>query len=210
MCRKFFQRFVPITVFVFIMTSAVAFSSSEKTITISGEKVKVTINGTEYILRDVNGKEVDPILYNGTTYVPLRAVSEFLGKNVRWDEENREAIVGNGVITDEDVQMGQKAIEVFFDHFSKKDYYEMQLLSAGNIATTDFREGVYGMSEATLTECELLDTKREKDMMIFLCSFDMIPTESSAHAPNPGNQSFCILVEKIHDKYVLTEFANSI
>lgn len=34
---------------------------------------------------DVNGKTVYPILYNGTTYLPLRGISQMLDKSVQWD-----------------------------------------------------------------------------------------------------------------------------
>jgi hypothetical protein len=34
---------------------------------------------------DVNGKTVYPIIYNGTTYLPLRGISQMLDKTVQWD-----------------------------------------------------------------------------------------------------------------------------
>ena len=209
MFSKILRILVPLAVFLTVITSAFALNN-EKSITITGEKVRVTVDGTEYPLRDANFNEVEPILCNGTTYVPLRAVSELLGKSVRWSEENREVIVGNGVVTDKDIQMGEKAIEDFFDHFSKGEFYEMKLLSSGQLSTWDFREGVYGMAEAKMTNCEILETKREKDIMVFLCSFDMVPTELSAFAPDPGQVSFSILVEKLNDQYMLSQFAGFI
>lgn len=45
----------------------------------------------------VNGKEVqaDNFLYNDTTYLPIRAVSEALGKDVQYDAETSTAIISN-------------------------------------------------------------------------------------------------------------------
>ena len=47
--------------------------------------VKIVIDGTEITPRDANGKRVDPIIIDGTTYLPVRAVAEALGKEVYWD-----------------------------------------------------------------------------------------------------------------------------
>ena len=49
------------------------------TIFIDGEKLRPV---------DVNGNLVEPLLYEGTTYLPVRAVGEALGRSISWDGEN--------------------------------------------------------------------------------------------------------------------------
>ena len=50
-----------------------------------------------YVNLEVNGEKVeaDNILYKGTTYVPLRAVAEMLGKEVGWDQDTRTASIND-------------------------------------------------------------------------------------------------------------------
>ena len=57
------------------------------------EGVKISLNGATFIPRDVNGNEVSVFLYNGTTYVPLRAVSEAMGVDVSYDSATKTAIL---------------------------------------------------------------------------------------------------------------------
>jgi len=54
----------------------------------------IYIDGAKLNATDANGKPVDTFVYNGTTYVPLRAVSEGLGEEVLWDGENQRIYIG--------------------------------------------------------------------------------------------------------------------
>ncbi len=42
--------------------------------------VTVRIDGVTYDFYNAQGKEVHPIIYNGTTYIPLRAVGELMAR----------------------------------------------------------------------------------------------------------------------------------
>lgn len=56
--------------------------------------ISVHIDGIERDFYNAQGKEVHPILFNGTTYIPLRAVGELMGKNVNWDNAAKTATIG--------------------------------------------------------------------------------------------------------------------
>ena len=56
--------------------------------------IKIIYNGTTQTLKDANGNQLFPISYNGTTYVPLRAVSTIFGENVNWDKNTNSITLG--------------------------------------------------------------------------------------------------------------------
>lgn len=49
--------------------------------------IKVTLDGKPLNLTDANGKVVEPFAVEGTTYLPIRAISNALGLEVGWDGE---------------------------------------------------------------------------------------------------------------------------
>ncbi len=61
-----------------------------RTITVDGD-IHITINGVPFIALDASGQRVPVFIYNGTTYVPLRAVSEAAGMIVGYDEATNTA-----------------------------------------------------------------------------------------------------------------------
>ncbi len=58
-----------------------------ETVSINYRRIKIVLNGEEIIPCDGAGATVEPFIMasNGTTYLPLRAVSQALGLNVSWD-----------------------------------------------------------------------------------------------------------------------------
>lgn len=57
--------------------------------------VKIVVDGKKLNPTDVNGNKVEPIIYNGTTYLPVRAVANALGKAVYWDGPNYTVYLGD-------------------------------------------------------------------------------------------------------------------
>ncbi len=56
--------------------------------------VEIFVDGVKMEPTDAQGNPVETFAYNGTTYVPLRAVSQSLGKNVNWDGANQRVYIG--------------------------------------------------------------------------------------------------------------------
>jgi hypothetical protein len=59
--------------------------SVQRSIEVVYNDIKLVIDGKLVTPKDASGNIVAPFLYNGTTYLPVRAVSEALGKQVDWD-----------------------------------------------------------------------------------------------------------------------------
>ena len=59
------------------------------------EGVTIVIDGQKITPTDANGKAVEPIIYNGTTYLPVRAVANALGKAVYWDGPTHTVYLGD-------------------------------------------------------------------------------------------------------------------
>lgn len=76
-----------------LVTAAYA-TNATKTIQAAYMNIKLVIDGVPVTPKDSNGTTVEPFIYNGTTYLPVRAVGEALGKQVGWDGKTKTVYIG--------------------------------------------------------------------------------------------------------------------
>ena len=69
-----------------------ATATSKRSIQVE-DGIGITLNGATFTPRNANGKEVSVFLYNGTTYVPVRAISEAMGMDVSFNSATRTVVL---------------------------------------------------------------------------------------------------------------------
>lgn len=90
----YFKGFVSGLVMTALLVSLCLTVSAATNRTIDVEDgIKITLNGSALTPRDAAGKTVPVFLYEGTTYVPARAISEALGLNVSFDSATRTVVL---------------------------------------------------------------------------------------------------------------------
>jgi len=51
---------------------------------VANDNIKIYYNGDLANLTDTDGSKISPVIINGRTYLPLRAMSELLGIDIEW------------------------------------------------------------------------------------------------------------------------------
>ncbi len=69
-------------------------ASGTRTLEVTYKDIKLVIDGQEIVPKDAAGNVVEPFQANGTTYLPVRAIGEALGKEVSWDGSTNTVYVG--------------------------------------------------------------------------------------------------------------------
>ncbi len=79
-----------------IMTSGAVFAKqASETIHVVYDNIKILIDGKEYQPTDVSGNAVEPFIYNGTTYLPVRAIANAFDKEVDWEAQTSTVTLGS-------------------------------------------------------------------------------------------------------------------
>ena len=55
--------------------------------------IQVSLDGVILDLRNTAGEKVEPFMFGGTNYLPVRALAEALGLNVAWDGANATVVL---------------------------------------------------------------------------------------------------------------------
>ena len=97
---KRFALFVLIVVLLFgtCVTGAYAdgsgVSAQKKVMFYLKPDIAIDINGVRQVFKDANGKMVYPIVYNGTAYLPIRAISAIMKEPIEWDGGSKSIYIG--------------------------------------------------------------------------------------------------------------------
>lgn len=127
--------YLPLRAIGEIMGKTVNWNEAEKTVSLSGSKsgsvtspnrngadaediqvqlrpdFKIIIDNQERTFKTANGKSIEPMLYNGSIYLPLRSIGEIMGKTVGWDNDNKVVSLkdNSGTVTDADTFGGSSS-----------------------------------------------------------------------------------------------------
>ena len=85
--------YLPVRAIANALSLEVTWDDATKSVFINGvsvlakksDVINIFINGGKFIAKDANGNVVNPILKDGTTYLPVRAIGEAFDKEVAWD-----------------------------------------------------------------------------------------------------------------------------
>ncbi len=78
-----------------LLTGGTIFAKkSNETIEAFYNDIKIYVDGIMIDPKDASGEKIEPFIYNGTTYLPVRAVGEAFGKKVDWDGETKSVYIG--------------------------------------------------------------------------------------------------------------------
>lgn len=74
-----------------VVSASASYGNISKTL--SYQNIKVTLNGRQLDSTDANGRKVEPFIIDGTTYLPVRAVSDSLGLDVTWNTSTKTVVL---------------------------------------------------------------------------------------------------------------------
>ena len=77
----------------FVLTGAVYAETGEKAIKAVYENIRLYIDNSQVIPADNSGNPVEPFIYDGTTYIPVRAVAKAFEKSIKWDGLNKSIYI---------------------------------------------------------------------------------------------------------------------
>ena len=78
-----------------LVVGAYAASNNQTISALLNRDITITYNGQARSFTDVNGNAVYPITYNGSTYLPVRGVSDLVGLPVQWDGATNTVRLGS-------------------------------------------------------------------------------------------------------------------
>jgi hypothetical protein len=95
--RKTLGAFAAGMAVMFLLSLGVspAFAAAVRSINVAMGGIQIYVDGNVQVPKDVNGNTVEPLIYDGTTYLPVRALTGMLtNKSVEWDQATTTVYIG--------------------------------------------------------------------------------------------------------------------
>lgn len=152
---KVFFAGVLATVLVFSIAFSPLAEGVMKTIQVKEGGINIYVDGKLQTPTDANGNKVFPLVYNGTTYLPVRALTGMLtDKNVAWDANTQSIMIGATAQAGQEVRLND------LSDFTRKEWlavgagaefvdHEGKPVNAFNALTESSSEPQYSMKIKT-------------------------------------------------------------
>jgi len=118
--KSWLKGFIMGLIIATVTTSGITVWASvgSKMLTANFNNIRLFVDGELIIPKDGNGKEVEPFIVDGTTYLPVRAVANALNKDVTWDGNTQTVYIGK--------VPGQANYKYMFDVLKAYESYGLQ------------------------------------------------------------------------------------
>lgn len=95
--QKLFTRLVTtfLTMCLLCVGANAVGNVTTKTLNATFKNIKIVLNGVQIDPKDASGNIVEPFVSEGTTYLPVRAIANALGLDVKWDGETSTVYLGD-------------------------------------------------------------------------------------------------------------------
>lgn len=91
-CKSFFAGMLTMLLIVCLAGTALA-TTGKVTKELEYRNIQVTLDGKKLDLKDARGNPVEPFMFDGTNYLPVRALAESLGLEVAWDGSTNTVVL---------------------------------------------------------------------------------------------------------------------
>lgn len=82
-----------------VLTAGGAIAKSKlETIEVEYDNIKVYKDNVLCELKDANGSVIEPFIYNGTTYMPVRGTANIAGMDVTWDGNTKSVYLWDNLV----------------------------------------------------------------------------------------------------------------
>lgn len=136
----------------------------------------VKLDGEVCVFKNANGETVYPMLYNGTTYLPVRAIGELTGKTVYWYEKDKLIELKNEktTVSDADVIINDKTQSINKSSNIEKDNLNSLPEGVEGITLEEAKKIALDKAEASESDVFFKEVKYDFDDGRWICEIEFI------------------------------------